>query len=39
MALKIADYAYVLANGRVTLAGTAAEVAASGQIERSYLGG
>jgi ABC-type branched-subunit amino acid transport system ATPase component len=29
----------VLDNGRVTLAGTAAEVAASGQIERSYLGG
>ena len=39
MALKIADDAYVLANGRVTLAGTAAEVAAGGEIERSYLGG
>lgn len=39
MALQIADYAYVLANGRVTLAGTAAEVAAGGEIERSYLGG
>ncbi len=39
MALKIADYAYVLSNGRVDVAGSAAEIAASGEIERSYLGG
>ncbi len=39
MALKIADYAYVLSNGRIDVAGSAAEIAAGGEIERSYLGG
>jgi len=38
MALKIADYAYVLSNGRIDVAGSAAEIAAGGEIERSYLG-
>ncbi len=39
MALKIADYAYVLANGRVDMQGPAQEITAAGEIERSYLGG
>ena len=39
MALKIADRAYVLANGTVDSSGTAQQVAAGGEIERSYLGG
>lgn len=39
MALKIADYAYVLANGRVDMQGPAQEIMAAGEIERSYLGG
>jgi len=38
LALAIADYAYVLANGRVDLAGTADEVRATNEIERSYMG-
>ena len=39
MALKIADYAYVLSNGRIDVAGSAAEIARGGEIERSYLEG
>jgi ABC-type branched-subunit amino acid transport system ATPase component len=39
MALRIADSAYVLANGRIETAGSARELAAAGEIERSYLGG
>lgn len=38
MALKVADYAYVLSSGRVDQEGTAGEIAAAGEIERSYLG-
>ncbi len=38
LALRIADYAYVLANGRVAIEGSAKMVAASGVVERSYLG-
>jgi branched-chain amino acid transport system ATP-binding protein len=38
LALAIADYAYVLANGRIDLAGTAEEVRATNEVERSYLG-
>ena len=38
-ALDIADRAYVLANGRVILEGTAAELRASEQIAEAYLGG
>jgi branched-chain amino acid transport system ATP-binding protein len=38
-ALDIADRAYVLANGKVILAGAAAELLASEQIAQAYLGG
>jgi branched-chain amino acid transport system ATP-binding protein len=38
MALRIADYAYVLANGRVATEGLPKTVSASGAVERSYLG-
>lgn len=36
--LKLADRGYVLENGRVTLQGTAAELAASDEVRRAYLG-
>jgi len=36
--LKLADRGYVLENGRLTLAGTAAELAASDDVRRAYLG-
>jgi branched-chain amino acid transport system ATP-binding protein len=39
MALKAADYAYVLETGRVVLAGAAAELLKDEKIKRSYLGG
>ena len=39
MALSIADRAYVLETGTVTLAGTGAELAQSEQVRRAYLGG
>ena len=39
MALKVADYAYVLETGRVVLSGTAAELAASEAVQKAYLGG
>lgn len=38
MALSIADRAYVLENGQITLTGPAAEVKANEQVQRSYLG-
>lgn len=39
MALSIADRAYVLETGRVVLSGTAAELAASEDVQKAYLGG
>ena len=39
MALQIADRAYVLESGRVTMSGTGAELAASDRIKKAYLGG
>ena len=39
MALDIADRAYVLESGRITLSGTGKELAASDSIKKAYLGG
>ena len=39
MALSIAHHAYVLETGRITLAGTAKELAASEDVRKAYLGG
>ncbi len=39
MALSIADRAYVLENGHITLSGTGAELARSEQVQKAYLGG
>ena len=39
MALSIADRAYVLETGKITLSGTGAELAASEQVRKAYLGG
>lgn len=39
MALGIADRAYVLETGSVVLSGTGAELAASEDIKKAYLGG
>ncbi|MCT2983578.1 ABC transporter ATP-binding protein [Propionibacterium freudenreichii] len=39
MALQIADHAYVMETGRIVLSGTAAELSASDEIKRAYLGG
>jgi branched-chain amino acid transport system ATP-binding protein len=39
MALKVADHAVVLEVGRVALSGPAAELAASDDVQRLYLGG
>ena len=39
MALSIADKAYVLKTGRITLSGTAAELASSEEVRKAYLGG
>ena len=36
--LKLADRGYVLENGRLTLQGTASELAASDEVRRAYLG-
>jgi branched-chain amino acid transport system ATP-binding protein len=38
-ALEVADRAYVLESGRVTLQGNASEVAENDEVARSYLGG
>ncbi len=38
MALDVADRAYVLASGEIVMEGTAAELKASEEIERAYLG-
>jgi branched-chain amino acid transport system ATP-binding protein len=39
MALSIAHQAYVLETGRITLAGTAKDLAASEAVQKAYLGG
>ena len=39
MALSVADRAYVLETGSVTLSGTGAELAASDAVRQAYLGG
>lgn len=39
MALSIANTAYVLETGRITLSGSAKELAASEEIRKAYLGG
>ena len=39
MALSIADRAYVLENGQITLSGTGAELAQSEKVQKAYLGG
>lgn len=39
MALSIAHHAYVLETGRITLSGPAAELAASEEVRKAYLGG
>lgn len=39
MALSIADYAYVLETGAISLEGTGAELAASEEVQKAYLGG
>ena len=39
MALSIADRAYVLENGQITLSGTGAALARSEQVRKAYLGG
>ena len=38
MALKLADYGYILESGRVALAGTTAELKSSPAVQESYLG-
>jgi branched-chain amino acid transport system ATP-binding protein len=38
-ALRLADHAYVLENGRVKLSGTGAELARMPEVKRAYLGG
>ena len=38
-ALAIADRAYVMETGSITLSGTGAELAASEQVQKAYLGG
>jgi branched-chain amino acid transport system ATP-binding protein len=39
MALSVANRAYVIETGRVTVSGTAAELQASEEIKNAYLGG
>ena len=39
MALSIADMAYVLESGKIVLSGTGAELLASEQVKKAYLGG
>ena len=38
MALKVADYAYVLETGTLTLSGTGAELLADENVKAAYLG-
>jgi len=37
-ALSIADYAYILETGRITLEGPAAELATNDAVRKTYLG-
>ena len=39
IALQLADWAYVLENGRVTMSGTGAELARNPDVQKAYLGG
>jgi len=39
MALSIANHAYVLETGKITMQGTGAELGASEQVKKAYLGG
>ena len=39
MALSVADLAYVMETGKITLSGTGAELAASDEVKKAYLGG
>lgn len=39
MALKIADYAYVLETGKITLSGTGEEILKNDKVLKAYLGG
>ena len=39
MALSVADRAYVLETGRISLSGTGAELTASDEVRKAYLGG
>jgi len=39
LALRLADRAYVLETGRVTLEGPAQELVANPEVHRAYLGG
>ena len=39
MALSVADRAYVLETGRITLSGTGAELLTSDEVRKAYLGG
>ena len=39
MALKVAHRGYVLANGRLTMEGPAAELARNPEVQKAYLGG
>jgi branched-chain amino acid transport system ATP-binding protein len=39
LALSIADYAYVLQTGRITLQGPAGELARDSRVREAYLGG
>ena len=38
MALSVSDYAYVVSEGKVTLQGSADEVAENDQVQKAYLG-
>ena len=39
MALSVADRAYVMETGKITLSGTGAELASSDAVRKAYLGG
>jgi branched-chain amino acid transport system ATP-binding protein len=39
MALQVAHRAYVLANGRLSMEGPAAELAVNPEVQKAYLGG